>query len=188
MCKPLQSKRLIMNKFILIILFVPCLFYLSNEELTAQYRIDNVVFAAGGGGTSSERFSINSTIGQPVGGSSYGEAFTIHSGFRQVPGQRLVTSAAEGPEVFPAEYSLAQNYPNPFNPSTVIQFTLPEAADVTLAVYDMLGREVASLVDERKSAGSYDVSFNANNLSSGIYFYRLTTGDFVKIRSMTFVK
>lgn len=177
-----------MNKFVLIILFIPCFFFLSADDLSAQYQTGNTIFAAGGGDSAGDLFSIGSTIGQPAGGSSYGDQFAVHNGFRQVPVQRVVTSADEITEETPAIYSLDQNYPNPFNPSTVIQYSLPEASDVTLAVYDMLGREVASLVDGQKSAGSYEVSFSAMNLSSGIYFYRLSTGNFTKIRSMTFVK
>ena len=177
-----------MKNFVLIILFLPCLFLLAADDLSAQNRISNTVFTAGGGDSSGDLFSVSSTVGQPAGGSSYGAQFAIHSGFRQVPVQRVVTSADEEPDETPAIFSLDQNYPNPFNPSTVIHYSLPEASDVTLAVYDMLGREVASLVDDRKSAGNYEVSFSATNLSSGIYFYRLSTGNFTKIRSMTFVK
>lgn len=177
-----------MHKYIWLILSFSSLFFLLNDDLSAQYRTGNTVFGAGGGISAGNLFSVSSTIGQSIGGSSYGNEYIIHSGFRRVPGQRLVTSAEEAPEETPAVYSLAQNYPNPFNPSTVIQYSLPEASDVTLAVYDMLGREVASLVDGQKSAGSYEVSFSAGNLSSGIYFYRLNTGNFTKIRSMTFVK
>ncbi|WP_340102761.1 T9SS type A sorting domain-containing protein [Rhodohalobacter sp. 8-1] len=177
-----------MKNFVLIILFLPCLFFLPADDLSAQNRISNTVFTAGGGDSAGDLFTVSSTIGQPAGGSSYGAQFAIHSGFRQVPVQRVVTSADEATDETPAIYSLDQNYPNPFNPSTVIQYSLPEATDVTLAVYDMLGREVVSLVDGQKSAGNYEVSFSAGNLSSGIYFYRLTTGNFTKIRSMTFVK
>ena len=65
------------------------------------------------------------------------------------------------------------NYPNPFNPSTIITFQIPEAGLVSLKVYDLLGREVATLVDEHKTAGSYDVEFNASELSSGVYFYKI---------------
>lgn len=76
----------------------------------------------------------------------------------------------------PVNFSLKQNYPNPFNPTTVISYQMTENSQVTLRVYDMLGREVATLVNnERRSAGSYDVTFDAGNLSSGLYMYRLST-------------
>jgi hypothetical protein len=100
-----------------------------------------------------------------------------------------VTSAA------PANFNLAQNYPNPFNPSTNIKYTIPnvslsgvEGSRVQLKVYDMLGNEVATLVNESKPAGTYEVEFNASNLSSGIYFYKLQSGNFVETKKMVLMK
>jgi hypothetical protein len=89
----------------------------------------------------------------------------------------------------PSEISLTQNYPNPFNPTTQISFSLPQAQQITLKVYDMLGREVATLANrENFSAGMNTVNFNASNLSSGIYIYRLTSGNTSITRKMTLVK
>ena len=85
-------------------------------------------------------------------------------------------------------YYLQQNYPNPFNPSTQIKFTIPAESHVTLKVYNLLGNEVAVLVDEQKPEGSYDVKFNASSLSSGIYIYRLQTDYFTITKKMTFIK
>jgi hypothetical protein len=83
---------------------------------------------------------------------------------------------------------LQQNYPNPFNPSTSIQYAISSTQFVTLKVYDLLGREVATLVNEEKPAGSYNVEFRMQNLelSSGIYFYKLQAGDFVETKKMIF--
>jgi hypothetical protein len=92
-------------------------------------------------------------------------------------------------EIFsPDKFSLSQNYPNPFNPSTVISYQLPASGNVTLKVYDLLGREVATLVNEEKPAGSYEVSFDASQLSSGVYIYRLTAGNFSATNKMTLLK
>lgn len=88
----------------------------------------------------------------------------------------------------PAEYDLVQNYPNPFNPSTEIAFALPEAAEVRLVVYDALGRTVARLVDGALPAGRHRVQWNAANLASGVYVYRLTAGSFESTRRMIFLK
>jgi len=88
----------------------------------------------------------------------------------------------------PKTYSLKQNYPNPFNPSTVISYALPNNAYVTLKVFDVLGNEVASLVNEEKSAGNYTVEFNASGLSSGIYFYRIQTESFVDTKKLILLK
>ena len=98
----------------------------------------------------------------------------------------------------PEEFNLAQNYPNPFNPSTSIRYQVSSIAQVTLKVYDVLGNEVATLVNEEKPAGSYEVDFsaisgsasgrNASQLSSGIYLYKLTAGNFIQTRKMILVK
>ena len=88
----------------------------------------------------------------------------------------------------PSSYLLKQNYPNPFNPTTNITFALPKAGDVTLKVYDMSGKEVAVLVNEFKNAGSYLVGFNAANLPSGAYFYRIVSGGFIETKKMLLVK
>jgi hypothetical protein len=88
----------------------------------------------------------------------------------------------------PAEFSLNQNYPNPFNPSTSIQFGIPESSDVKLEVMNMLGQRVALLVDENRGAGLYTVAFDASNLSSGMYLYRLQAGNFVQTRKLTLIK
>jgi len=83
---------------------------------------------------------------------------------------------------------LYQNYPNPFNPSTTIKYELPKSSMVRLSVYDILGREVSVLVNERKSAGSYEVKFDAAGLSSGVYIYRLQAGDFVQAKKFVVLK
>lgn len=90
---------------------------------------------------------------------------------------------------FPTTPTLGQNYPNPFNPSTNIQFTLPQPANVTLKVYDVLGKEVATLVNGNVSAGVHTVRFEArSNMSSGVYFYRLETPDMRVTRKLMLIK
>lgn len=88
----------------------------------------------------------------------------------------------------PNKFELSQNYPNPFNPSTIVRYQLPMASHISLKVYDVLGNEVAALVDEEKPAGSYEAEFNASQLSSGIYFYRLQAGSFIETKKMTLMK
>ena len=85
------------------------------------------------------------------------------------------------------KYNLSQNHPNPFNPSTQITFSVPKATDVTLKVYDVLGREIAVLVNERKQPGEYKVSWNAEGVPSGVYFYRIVAGEFVETKKMIVV-
>jgi hypothetical protein len=88
----------------------------------------------------------------------------------------------------PRTFELGQNYPNPFNPTTLISYQLPVASEVSLKVYDVLGREVMTLVNGKQDAGSYNLNFNASNLSSGVYFYRLQAGSFVQTKKMMLVK
>lgn len=91
-------------------------------------------------------------------------------------------------DVIPTEFVLEQNFPNPFNPSTKISWQSPLSGYQTLKVYDVLGKEVATLVDENKSAGSYEVEFDASNLSSGLYLCKLQAGDFVSTKKMILIK
>jgi len=88
----------------------------------------------------------------------------------------------------PVSFELAQNYPNPFNPSTTISFSIPKAGEVTLTIYDALGKEVTRLVDDHISAGRYNVEWNAANNASGVYFYRITTNENVQVKKMVLVK
>jgi hypothetical protein len=88
----------------------------------------------------------------------------------------------------PIEYELSHNYPNPFNPATVISYQLPVASRASLKVYDLLGREVASLVNDVKPAGSYSVSWNARGMPSGVYFYRLQAGIFSATKKLLLLK
>lgn len=88
----------------------------------------------------------------------------------------------------PTEFSLSQNYPNPFNPSTAIAFALPKESNVKLSVYNMLGEEVAVLVNGVMSAGNHSVDFSATNLNSGMYVYRIEAGEFSSVRKMTLLK
>jgi len=88
----------------------------------------------------------------------------------------------------PEYYTLSQNYPNPFNPTTTINFSIPNAGNVSLKVYDMVGREVATLANSYTNAGSYAVTFEASDLASGIYFYKLQSGNFVQIKKMMLLK
>ncbi len=88
----------------------------------------------------------------------------------------------------PSAYRLSQNYPNPFNPTTSIKFSMPKSGMVTLKVYDMLGRQIAELVNGFKTEGTYIVDFDGSSLSSGMYFYKIEVNDFVAVKKMVLVK
>jgi len=111
-------------------------------------------------------------IGAIVGGVKYG----------------TVLSVGEEPELRPAIFSLSQNYPNPFNPVTSIRFTVGQPQLVSLKIYDVLGREVASLLHEKKNPGTYIVAWNAGSYSSGVYFYRLQAGSMIQTKKMVLLK
>jgi hypothetical protein len=88
----------------------------------------------------------------------------------------------------PIEFSLSQNYPNPFNPSTIITYSIPNESQVSLKVYDVMGKEVANLIDGKQSSGNHSVEFDASSMSSGTYFYKLTAGEFISVKKMVLLK
>jgi hypothetical protein len=88
----------------------------------------------------------------------------------------------------PLVYELAQNYPNPFNPTTKIEYSIPLQSQVELKVYNVVGQEVATLVNEVQKSGIHNVKFSASNFASGVYFYRLVAGNFVSVKKMVLVK
>jgi len=97
------------------------------------------------------------------------------------------TGVSEKVEV-PNNYSLEVNYPNPFNPSTQITFSLPKATYVTLKVYDVLGREISVLVNEKKQPGEYSITWNAEGVPSGVYFYRMVAGGYIETKKMVIIQ
>jgi beta-glucanase (GH16 family) len=97
-------------------------------------------------------------------------------------------NSVESESEFPTQFNLYQNYPNPFNPTTTIKYQIPEISFVTLKIYDVLGNEITTLVDEMKSSGTYEVEFEANNLTSGIYFYCLKAGNLIDTKSLVLLK
>ena len=98
------------------------------------------------------------------------------------------TTTAEEETSLPAEYSLSQNYPNPFNPSTTIHYELPTRSHVVLKVFNVLGQEVTTLVDEAKLAGRHQVRWDADGFSSGVFLYRLQAGEFVETKKLILLK
>ncbi|MBI1934017.1 MAG: T9SS type A sorting domain-containing protein [Ignavibacteriales bacterium] len=91
-------------------------------------------------------------------------------------------------EGLPAKFSLEQNYPNPFNPTTEINFSIPKSGNVTLKIFDAVGQEVATLINEFKPAANYKINFNASNLTTGVYFYRLEANNLLQTKKMLLIK
>jgi hypothetical protein len=100
----------------------------------------------------------------------------------------LITSVANFTNEIPRKFNLNQNYPNPFNSSSVIKYSIPNSSEVTLKIFNTLGEEIETLVNDEKPVGTYEVNWNAFNLPSGVYFYRLQAGTFVQTRKMILLK
>jgi len=120
------------------------------------------------------------------GGNNWGTS-TFHQGFWNAL-QAAGVASTQATSGLPTEIGLSQNYPNPFNPSTVIHYQLPVNSFVSLKVYDLLGRVVATLVDEQKPAGYHRATFDAAAVGSGVYFYRMAAGNYTAVRKMVVVK
>lgn len=174
--------------------------YVWQIALTGNF--DDIVFSASAGSEPSLPLTLGdvdallSDLGVEEGASveiwhraiaSDGSGINVGSGSTVTLERGVVTSSESDPEVA-SQVELSQNFPNPFNPSTKIEYTLPQQSNVNLVVYDMLGREVATLVDRQQTAGSYTVDFEASSLSSGVYLYRLETGSRTITRKMMLVK
>lgn len=99
-----------------------------------------------------------------------------------------ITGITDNKNNLPKEFKIYNAYPNPFNPSTIIEYDIPKASEVRLDVFDILGRNIATLVNDKKAAGSYKVEFNASSLASGIYFYKIQAGSFVETKKLIVLK
>jgi len=168
------------------------------------YETTNIIeFSYGGTTPGTETFTASIGLKGAVGGpgnfidATTGSTTTANNSIAQFPARGLKYRLIPGPTGFsntknlverPKEFKLEQNYPNPFNPTTTIQFAVPSVSDVKLEVFNILGQKVASLVNRRMEAGVHTVNFNATNLSSGVYFYRLQAGNFVQTKKMMLVK
>ena len=152
----------------------------------AQYKLVGGVAASGGDFCTSANNRIVGTAGQSIIGALSGVSQRSSVGFWYAQGG-LVTGATPEQQL-PAAYQLRQNYPNPFNPSTTIGYELPKSSIVKLSVFDVLGREVSALVNERREAGVHEVKFDGSGISSGVYFYRIEAGGFVQTRKLLLLR
>ena len=115
-------------------------------------------------------------------------AGTYSSNVWRSPLSEMITSVEGSSIGLPIGFAISQNYPNPFNPSTMISYSIPRNSFVHLKVFDILGNDVAELVNEQKPAGSYEVKFDGASLPSGVYFYQLTAGEFIQTKKMILLK
>lgn len=162
---------------------------LTAEITSAQstYKLDKHSVGGGGGTIGNENYQSSAIVGQPIVAQNQNDSNHVHTGFWHFVG-RVATSVDKRNSEVPDSFSLKQNYPNPFNPRTKIQYDLPQKVEVRLVVYNLLGRRVATLVNETQQAGSYQITFEASNLASGVYIYRIVAGDFTQTRKMMLMK
>ena len=138
-------------------------------------------------------FNITALAVSAASGGSNLFAGTYGSGLWKRPVSQMITGVNDNNSAVPESFSLFQNYPNPFNPSTKIKFDIPETVkrktlDVKLIIYNILGREIQTLVNESLKPGSYEVTFDGSNLPSGVYFYKLIAGNYVETKKMLMIK
>lgn len=121
---------------------------------------------------------------------SLGNSFNKGSGFsvRCLKDESGTSVGGDNEKVFPTEYSLSQNYPNPFNPTTTINYSVPKESFVTIKIYDVVGKEVTTIVNGNKSVGNYSIEFDASKLVSEIYFYRIQAGNFTDTKKLILIK
>ncbi|MGA9291605.1 MAG: DUF4397 domain-containing protein [Ignavibacteriaceae bacterium] len=146
-----------------------------NADLSGLKGMTAAVFASGFLNTSSNQ-----------NGSAFGIFAALANG--TVVQFGTLTGVESSPKSIPSSFNLEQNFPNPFNPATKIVYSLPKSSEVSLKVYNIVGQEVATLINQQQNAGIYSVNFNASNLASGIYIYRIQAGSFVSTRKMTLLK
>jgi hypothetical protein len=159
----------------------------GNSNLFAQVKIKQSVFSNGAAVVSNGKHRLAGTLGQAVAGKAKNSTFSSLVGFwyQHID---LFTKVKDTEAGIPKKFQLYQNFPNPFNPTTTIQFALPKKAKVLMTLYDILGREVTTLVSEEREAGIHQVVFDATELSSGIYFYRIQADQFHQTKKLIVVK
>lgn len=173
------------NNLFLIMLLV-FFFFLQSKTFSQTSAIPWSSFNNGFGVPGSANTSVTSAVGQNFVGTMQQGNTRIESGFLFPV---LITAVDEnGVKQIPMSYKLYQNYPNPFNPGTTIQFDIPKLSKVTLKIIDMLGREVAILVDEQLQPGEHKVIFDTGKLTSGVYFYRLQAEEFSATKKLMLLK
>jgi len=171
------------------IAFIGIILGMALAASHAQVALKASAVGNGGGLSASGSNQINCTVGQAVIADAKELGLELKSGLWHIVGLGQTTGVGkEGETVLPDHYELAQNYPNPFNPTTTIRFAIPKTSHVRLTLYDALGKEVGVLVDQSMSPGFHQAVLDAARLSSGTYFYRLQTEDFMQIRKMMLIK
>lgn len=171
------------GRMFLLLFFLFTLLEAGPVMAQSSFDLKSGIFNIAGGRASSLNYNIHGTLGQ-AGGVSSGMNFKLTTGIITA----IKFEESIGLSALPESFELSQNYPNPFNPTTVINYALPTQSDLKLTIYNLRGEQVAILIDGTVPAGNHRVSWDASNVSSGIYFYRLRAGNFVQTRKMLLLK
>ena len=180
-----------LNKHIIFILMMT--FILFTSVHTQNYKLDNYVISNGGVAISNGKYKAAVTIGQSSIGNISNDLYESNIGFWYQYSITITDLKEKWMLEIPKQFELYQNFPNPFNPTTKIKYSIPSvetrhASSVQLKVYDVLGREVQTLINEVKQPGEYKIEFNATTLPSGVYFYRLRAGEYISTKKMILIK
>ena len=175
-----KQKTILISSVLAFIIFI-------SPVLIAQNQITVSVLSSGGQKQSNSNYILEGTVGQ-VGVDLITNAnYKIQPGFWNVYYQDVI-SDVEDENILPITYTLEQNYPNPFNPSTIIRFAVPERSNVIIKIYDILGSEIITLVNEEMERGWYEKVFEASGYASGMYIYIMQAGDYISMKKMLLVK
>lgn len=177
-----KNKLNILTVVLLIFLFA------NTITMVAQHNIPVSVIGSGGEKQLNSSYTLVGTVGQIAVGHMTNTNYNLKSGFWTEYYQSVIVDVEEEESLLPIIYDLDQNYPNPFNPATIIRFALPERTRVVIKIYDILGAEVITLVNEELDAGWYEKAFIPAALSTGVYIYRMQTDGYVNTKKMLLIK
>ena len=163
------------------------LLFLFSPLLIAQNQVSVSVLSNGGEKQSNANYLLVGTVGQTGVDLITSSGYQVQPGFWNTYYQDVIVSV-EDEDVLPTVFKLEQNYPNPFNPSTIIKFAVPERSIVVIKIFDVLGSEIQTLVNEEMESGWYEKVFSASGYASGMYIYRMQAGDYISTKKMLLIK
>ena len=169
------------------LLSISFLLLLFHVQVFSQNQIAFSVLSSGGIQQSNSVYILNGSLGQTFISKCENNIHQAHAGFWQMYYQNVMVNVTDD-DILPIEFKLEQNYPNPFNPSTIIKFGIPERANVLIKIYDVLGSEVKTLLNQEMDEGWYELLFKAAGYSSGIYIYRMQAGNYISTKKMLMLK
>jgi len=170
-----------------LVLIITGLISFCLAQSSENYVIKNAVFSGAGSRSQSDSYILTDAIGQPLPvGQFTSDNYSLSTGFFY--NSETATDIDDEEPLIPKQFKLENNFPNPFNPTTTIEYSIPEDSDVTISIYDLNGQLIQSLVDDNKTAGVHKTIWNATNISSGIYFYKIRADHFTAVKKCILIK